>query len=196
MQNPLSVSAAAKELGMSGPGIIHAIKSGHLIATRQGPYYRIEAAALEEYRTNRPLRGQGYKGDATDTMSVTEAAIACGVTRTGILLAIRKGAIEAKRVGQVFRVDPSTLERYKQSRPRRGRRSQTPQSHDDALLRLAQLPPQSLGLPRWTLDFLARQLAQRDNIQMTTGRISDVLRTSGLRDKVLTSHRGRRAKPL
>lgn len=127
-------------------------------------------------------------------ISVPQAAQRARLTRAGIIKAIKLGHLPAKRSGRCFRIDEADLAHFQAHRPKRGRPNQTDIRAKDKLLALAQTPPRSLGLDKWTLCFLKEAL-QASGFSLSTGTISAVLNDAGLRNLVLTSPRGRRKTP-
>ena len=124
-------------------------------------------------------------------ISVTKAAHQTGLTRAGIIKAIRQGHLKATREGAYYRIAESDLAQFSTNRPRRGRPVQIPIDAKERLFVVAQTPPQTLGLEKWTLKLLQDQL-RAEGVEVSAGYITGVLHEAGIRNSVLTSPRGRR----
>ena len=126
-------------------------------------------------------------------ISVTQAADKLGLTRAGIIKAINRGDIKAILDGKYYRVEDAELSKFAANRPRRGRPDQIPAENKERILAVAQTPPQSLGLERWTLELL-RQKLRDEGVAVSQSYLADLLIEAGIRNGVLTSPRGRPKK--
>lgn len=110
-ENYISTAELAKFLGISVVAVFKRIKKGQIKATKIGRSYAIPYSYIQEEFPK-------YKIPAIDEgqyISVMQAAKRLGISRVAVYKKVKKGILEAKRVGRHFVIATDAIENVSQN---------------------------------------------------------------------------------